>query len=117
MSGSSIPGRDVTTRPGPIYIKNAGQSSMVESVVDKLRPFRWDDLAGIAELAAACEAVDQTGDETSMDVLRASLSLPGRNPEQSILVLGEDDGSIVATCGAWPTPGVVSDTIRIGVRL
>lgn len=90
---------------------------MDNSLIARLRRFTWDDLESLAALGAACESADRTGEIVSAETLRASLSMPGRDPENTVAVVEGENGALIASSNAWPVPGVVADTIHVGVRI
>ena len=90
---------------------------MVEKVPSGLRQFNWDDLQSLVDLGAECAEFDDTGELRSAESLRTMLSLPGRNPEDTIHVLSGPGGGLIAECGAWFLRGIEIDTVAISVQI
>jgi mycothiol synthase len=88
-----------------------------DTLLTRLRPFTWDDLESLAALGDACESVDQAGEVISVEMLRSSLSTPGWDPEKTVVVVGGNNGSLIASSHAVPVPGVVTDTIQVSARI
>lgn len=83
----------------------------------RLRPFCWDDLEPLVALMACCEEEDRTGEAIQPEIVRLGFTTPGRDPEKTVQLLEDESGELIASCSAWPTPGLEIDTIQIGARI
>jgi mycothiol synthase len=84
-----------------------------------LRPFSpEEDIPHILRLRAEVETVDQEGNETSEEALRAQLNLPGHDPLQDRLVIDspKDWQQIVGYGLVWVAPGAETAEINIIVH-
>jgi GNAT superfamily N-acetyltransferase len=78
------------------------------------RPFEREDLPGIAELYAECEAYDDNPERTSLTGLREFWDSPRSRPEEDTLVGFDEKGRVVAAAWAGCNRAV---TERRGVYL
>lgn len=90
---------------------------MASDLSPPLRPFGWDDLDRLVVLMKACQQEDRTAEVVHPETVRTMFTLPGREPENSVRILENAAGELVALCTAWPTPGIHADTVQIGVRI
>jgi hypothetical protein len=94
-----------------------GSPAMNELLGSRQRAFTWDDIDALAELAAACEAEDSTGESAGAELLRIKLAMPGRDACKTTVLFRRDNGELAASASGFAAPGIHEDAIQVNVRL
>jgi mycothiol synthase len=85
--------------------------------MQNLRAFQWEDLDSVIALLEACEPVDRNGSIPTPESLRHSMSIPGYDVKDFVLVLPSADGGLIAFCAGVPIPGSETVSYHIDVTI
>jgi mycothiol synthase len=87
-------------------------------MLERLRPFEWDDLERLIPLFQACEAEDRTGSAPTAEHLRHQFSFPGFDIQKHAYVLPDAEGGLLAcgVCVPIPSEGITSIHMVVTVR-